>query len=283
MKIEVRGLGKKYIGSSNEALSDVNAVFETGHIYGLLGRNGAGKSTLLNIITDKFGPSRGEVLMDGEPLKKDSQLERIYMMSEGNYFLSDRPIRKLFKDLSYVYPSFDLDKANRLAEEFGINTKKCWDKLSTGYRTIFKMIPALSVNVPFVIFDEPILGLDAVHRDIFYREVISLFSENPDTCIIISTHLIEEVSHLLSDVVILNDGKVMLQAETDELSQNALCITGEKEEVMKAAFSMKRIAYREMGSIASFYGFGKPNDADVKIESIDLQRLFILLTNGGRV
>lgn len=283
MKLELKGITKKYLGSDREALSGVDASFETGHIYGLLGRNGAGKSTLLNIITDKFGPSEGKILLDGVELKKGSGLENFYMMSEGDYFYSDRPIRKIYKDLAYVYPNFDMETALRLSDEFGLNTRKGWNKLSTGYRTIFKMIPALSVHVPFVIFDEPILGLDAVHRDIFYREVIKLFSENPDTCIIISTHLIEEISHLLSDVVILSDGKVLLQAATDDLSQNAVCVTGVREEVQKACFSMQKIAYSEMGQLAQFYGFGKPMDADVRVESIDLQRLFILLTNGGRV
>ena len=283
MKLELKGITKKYLGSDREALSGVDAYFETGHIYGLLGRNGAGKSTLLNIITDKFGPSDGKILLDGVELKKGSGLENFYMMSEGNYFYSDRSIRKLYKDLSYVYPSFDMETALRLSDEFGLNIKKGWNRLSTGYRTIFKMIPALCVHVPFIIFDEPILGLDAVHRDIFYREVIKLFSENPDTCIMISTHLIEEVSHLLSDVVILSDGKVLMQAATDDLSQNAVCVTGTREEVQKACFSMQKIAYSEMGQLAQFYGFGKPMDADVRVESIDLQRLFILLTNGGRV
>ena len=85
---------------------------------------------------------------------------------------------------------------------FGLNTKKKVRTLSTGYKSIFKLVLALSVNVPYLFLDEPVLGLDANHREMFYRILLEKYIEEPFT-IVISTHLIEEVASVIEHVVIL--------------------------------------------------------------------------------
>ena len=102
--------------------------------------------------------------------------------------------------------------------------------LSTGYKSIFKLILALSVNVPYLFLDEPVLGLDANHREMFYRILLEKYIEEPFT-IVISTHLIEEVASVIEHVVILKDGKIVKNCATEELLAGGYRISGKKEMV----------------------------------------------------
>lgn len=93
-----------------------------------------------------------------------------------------------------------------MAEAYELNVNKKVRALSTGYKSIFKLITALCLDVPYVIFDEPVLGLDANHRELFYRLLLESYQEKPRT-IIIATHLIEEVANLIEEVVIIDRGQ----------------------------------------------------------------------------
>jgi len=150
------------------ALNNVSVEFERNKIYGLLGRNGAGKTTLLNIITGKIFADQGNVTLNGkEVFENDEMLQNIFMMSERNYYPEGMRISDAFRWTKEFYPEFDEKRAADLAEQFGLETVKKIRSLSTGYGSIFKLITALCVNVPFVFLDEPVLGLDANHREVF--------------------------------------------------------------------------------------------------------------------
>ena len=106
--------------------------------------------------------------------------------------------------VSYTHLSFVLNTSSRISA------------LSTGYLSIFKLVMALSVNVPYVLLDEPVLGLDANHRELFYRILLAKYGEKPFT-VVLSTHLIEEVASIIEDVVILKEGKVIRNESREEL------------------------------------------------------------------
>ena len=115
-----------------------------------------------------------------------------------------------------LLPQFDRQFAWNLAGAFQLNTGARVGKLSTGYGTIFKLVVALSVNTPYLFLDEPVLGLDANHRDLFYKTLLAKYTENPFT-VVVSTHLIEEISGLIEDVVILHQGRVLEKGPREEL------------------------------------------------------------------
>ena len=193
--IEVKSVTKAY--GEVTALRDVTVSFGENRIYGLLGRNGAGKSTLLKIIANRIFSDQGEVTVDGLPAREnDGAQAKLYLMSEENLYPETMRVRDAFRWSKAFYPSFQEEKALALAQQFGLDTRKKAVTLSTGYKSIFKIILALSLDVPYLLFDEPVLGLDANHRELFYKLLLESYGEKPKT-ILIATHLIEEIAHVI--------------------------------------------------------------------------------------
>lgn len=203
--IQVKNISKKY--HQLTALDHVSLTFEFGKIYGFLGRNGAGKSTLINIIANRIFADEGEILIDNLSAKENMQVhEKIFCMSEADLYDTSLKIKDHFKWINRFYNSFDLNKALEISEKFNLDTSKRFKALSKGYQSIFKLTVALSLNVPYVIFDEPVLGLDANHRELFYNLLLKEY-ENNERTIIIATHLIEEIANLIEEVVFIDQGK----------------------------------------------------------------------------
>lgn len=279
--IEIKGVTKDF--KSTRALNNVNLIFEENKIYGLLGRNGAGKSTLLKIISNRLFTDSGSVSIDGiNSLENDRALSKIYIMSESNLYPPKMKIKNIFKWTKEFYPAFDSNYANKLSKAFNLNVNKNIRSLSTGYNSIFKIIIALSVNVPYLFLDEPVLGLDANHRDLFYRFLIEKYSENPFCCVI-STHLIEEVSTVIEDVVILKNGEVIKNQTRDSLLESGFTVSGSAAVVDSFVNGREVIGFDSIGGLKTAYILGKVNKTEVpdglEITAMDLQKLFVQLTN----
>ena len=269
---------------STTALDNVSLTFQENKIYGLLGRNGAGKSTMLNLITNKLFPTSGEVLIDGENVKEnDKALSKVYCMSEKNLFPDQMKVSEVFKWTKEFYPTFDAEYANYLCEKFELNTKKRVKALSTGYASIYKVVAALSSNAPIVLFDEPVLGLDANHRDIFYRELIENYSRAPRTYVI-STHLIEEAAELIEKTVILKTGKLVLDEDTESLLSRGYTVSGPAPAVDAYTQGKELLGADSLGGLKTAYIMGELDRSNVpaglEVSKLDLQKLFIKLTDG---
>lgn len=279
--IEVVNISKRF--KDTVALDHVNLFFEEEKIYGLLGRNGAGKSTLLNVISNRIFPDEGKVLMNGLPVRENDQaLEQIYLMSEKTLYPESMKIKEIFKWSKEFYKNFDIDFAMNMAEQFRLDVKKKVKGLSTGYTSIFKNVIALSVNVPYVFLDEPVLGLDANHRELFYRILIEKYSENPFTAVI-STHLIEEVSSVIEDIVIIKNGQVIRSETREDLLGRGYTVSGNGVLVDKYLRGKEVIGSDILGGLKTAYVIGRPDRANLpeglEITGLDLQKLFIQLTN----
>lgn len=278
--IEVKDLSKDF--GDVHALSHVNLNFEENTIYGLLGRNGAGKSTLLNIINNRLFPTNGSVEFDGAAVTENAKsLSQFYLANEDNLYPEGMKVKDALKWSREFYPDFDMDYAYKLCGLFELSPKKKIKKLSTGYRSIFRNIVALSVNVPFVFLDEPVLGLDAYHRELFYKILIEKYAESPFTAVI-STHLIEEVAGVLEKVIIIKDGAVIRDTSAEELLQAGYCISGPAALVDNYTKGRELIGCDTLGGLKTAYVIGNPDDAvpeGLEIGIMDLQKLFIQLTN----
>ena len=282
-EIKLQNVSKSF--GKIKALDDVCLTFEENKIYGLLGRNGAGKTTMLSVIGNRIFSDSGEVLYDESQLKEnDAILSNIYIMGEKAMYPKDIKIEKLFKITKDFYHNFDMDKAMELSKAFKLDTKLPFKKLSTGYSTIAKNIIALCVNTPFVFFDEPILGLDAHHRELFYKSLITCYSENQST-FIISTHLIDEVANVIERVIMIDEGKILMDEDCESLKQDAYTITGNSDVVDNFTKTLNVIGYETMGNIKAAYVLGRidiqDNPKEIDISKTDLQKLFIELTKGG--
>lgn len=281
MSIEIRKISKSY--GNIFALDQVSFTFEEDKIYGLLGRNGAGKTTLLNIITNRIFPDTGEVLIDGIPVKEnDDALKKVYMMSENNFYPAGMKIKEIYHWTKEFYPDFDTEYANKLADMFELSLNKTVKSLSTGYNSIFKIIIALSVNTPYVFLDEPVLGLDANHRDMFYRLLLEKYSESPSTYVL-STHLIEEVSNVIEHIIILKKGKIIKDESREDLMSYGYAVSGKVSLVDEFIIDKNVIGIDSIGGLKSAYIMGQVPKGNLpeglEISKMDLQKLFIKLTD----
>lgn len=286
-RIEIKNLKKKY--DDNLVLDDISLTFEENKIYGLLGRNGAGKTTLLNIITNRIFQNDGTVEVDGENIREnDRALEKIYFMTERNLFPAGYKVKDIFKWTKEFYPNFNMEYALELSNKFKLDINKKIKSLSTGYSSIAKIITAMASRAEVLILDEPVLGLDANHRELFYKELMKEYIENPKT-IILSTHIIEEVSNLIENVVILNDRKIINSAEAEELLDKAYTVSGLSENVDKYIKSKEIVNIETLTSFKSATILGDVSSDDkalatelgLEFSKVELQKLFIYLTNRG--
>lgn len=279
--IQIKNISKRY--KDVTALDDVSISFEFGKIYGLLGRNGAGKSTLINIIANRIFADRGEVLIDGIPAKENMAVHnKIFCMSEADLYDGDLKVKEHFKWASRFYDNFDMNKALDFAKRYHLDTDKRFKALSKGYQSIFKLVIALSLDVPYVIFDEPVLGMDANHRELFYSLLLKQFEEEKRT-FIIATHLIEEVAGIIEEVVFINNGKVILQESVEALLQKGYSVSGAAKDVDGYCKGREIIGCDELGGLKIAYVMGEKPASSVKsnlqISAITLQKLFVKMTD----
>lgn len=276
--IEGKGLTMRF--GNNTALDGVDVCFGDNKIYGLLGRNGAGKSTLLSVVTNRLLPTAGEVFIDGEPAREnDRVLGRVYYMGEKTLLPDTATVAQLFRWTGDFYPGFDGEYAGQLADTFGLPEKKKLKNLSTGYLTIAKLIAALASNAPYTLFDEPVLGLDANHREVFYRQLIESYSRQPRT-ILISTHLIEEVADIIEQVVIIKAGKILLDRPAEEVKRMGYTVSGRAEAVDAYCTGRDVLSVDTLGGMKTACILGKAEEAPgLDVSGLDMQKLFIRLTN----
>ena len=277
--LEFSGIGKAFPGV--QALKDISFKAKGGRVLALMGENGAGKSTLLNVIGNRLYPSEGAVVIDGEiGMDNDRAQGKVYYMGEKNIYPEGTTVKQLFRWSKNFYPDFDMEYAFQLAGQFGLNFKKKLKGLSTGYLTIAKLIAALAANAPYTFFDEPVLGLDANHREMFYRELIHRYSEQPRT-IVISTHLIEEIADIIEQVVIIKEGKILLDRPAEQVKQMGYQVSGKASEVDAYCAGKKVLGEELLGGFKSACLLGQPENVPASLEmtALDLQKLFVQLTN----
>ncbi len=279
--IEIKNISKSF--GKKQALSDINLTLKENCIYGLLGRNGAGKSTLMNIINNRIFADSGEVLVDGIPhCENDNALGKLHMMSEHLLYLPSMKVKDMFKSAACFYPEYDMEYALSLCEEYKLDTKVKLQKLSTGYRSIAKIVNALACNADVVFFDEPVLGLDANHRDMFYRQTIEKYNSRPAT-FVISTHLIEEAAGMIERAVVIKEGKLLLDEDSEAIRSMGYSVSGRATAADEFAKGKEIINEENLGGLKTIYIKGKldrsviPDELDAA--PLSLQNLFIHLTN----
>src|SRR5699024_8605876 len=222
--IEAHGLTRRF--KDTLALDDVTLNFEKDKIHGLLGRNGAGKTTLMSVMTAQDWPSAGSVRVFGQvPHENEQVLPNICFVREEQRYPEDALAKHAFKAAREAFESWDEDFAQQLIEEFRVPMKTTIKKMSRGQKSAVGVIIGLASRAPLTVFDEPYMGLDAVARQLFYDRLLQDYSQHPRT-IVVSSHLIDEISHLLEHVVVIDQGKIMVNESAEELADRAVTLVG---------------------------------------------------------
>ncbi len=278
--VQLRELSKNY--GSFCALNNISLTLEPNKIYGLLGRNGAGKTTLLNILTGRIFETAGQAHVFGERAYENIEtLKQICYIEEKGFYASAIKVSQVLKLASGLYPNWDDAYAEELLTLFELDKRKKYKQLSRGMESSLGLIIGLASRAPLTIFDEPSLGLDAVIRERFYDAVIDDFAEHPRT-VIISTHLIDEVSRLFEDVLIIDGGKLLLQGNGAQLKEKAYYISGKEDAVRAAATGAVIMSEERFGNtliLAVYAKDGLIAKPETDIQPVPLQKLFVMLIN----
>ncbi|TMI87657.1 MAG: ABC transporter ATP-binding protein [Bacteroidetes bacterium] len=214
--IEVKNLSFGY-KKRKLLYKNLNLALPVGSIYGLLGKNGAGKSTLLKNFTGLLFPKHGELFVNGYTPKKrlPSFLETIYFIPEEVYVPSLTINR--YKDLfAPFYPLFNEEQFYSYLDLLDVHDKGKLNTLSFGQQKKFILAFALACNTRILLLDEPTNGLDIPSKIRFRKLIASVFTD--DKMIFISTHQIRDLDNLIDNVIIVDNGELLLQASITEIS-----------------------------------------------------------------
>jgi ABC-2 type transport system ATP-binding protein len=221
--ISLSGLTRRY--RDQLALDDVSLDIEGAAITGLLGRNGAGKTTLMRIIAAQEFPTAGCVQVLGAcPIENDAILRRIVLVREDQIF-PDLKVHQALRLASWFYPNWSADLAETLVAQYELPTKRAIAALSRGMRTALGIAIGLAARAEVTLFDEPYAGLDAAARQRFNDWLLADYTEHPRT-VVLSTHLIDDGANLLERVVLIDRGRIVLDAAADEIRGSATRVSG---------------------------------------------------------
>jgi ABC-2 type transport system ATP-binding protein len=246
---EVRDLTKHY--GKVHAVDGVSFTLEQNRIYGLLGRNGAGKTTLMSLLTAQEFATSGTLEVFGHsPVEYAGVLEQTAFIKESQKYPEDFRVKHVFKSAPWFFANWSPELAGSLAQDFRLPLDRRIKKLSRGQLSAVGVIVGLASRAPLTFFDEPYLGLDAVARQLFYDRLLADYAVHPRT-VVLSTHLIDEVSTLLEHVLVIDDGKIIIDSDAETLRGSATTVAGAARAV--DAFTRGReVLHREqMGGLAT--------------------------------
>ncbi|MGY1774219.1 ABC transporter ATP-binding protein [Geodermatophilus sp. SYSU D00804] len=267
------------------ALDGVTTGFATDGITGLLGRNGAGKTTLMQLLAGHRVPTSGRVrVLGADPYEDDAVLQQVCFVKESQRYPDHFRVRDALSAAATLFPTWDEDLARALVADFDLPARRPVVKLSRGMVSAVGITIGLASRAPLTLFDEPYLGLDAVARQLFYDRLIADYAEQPRT-IVLSTHLIEEISGLLEHVVLLDAGRVLLDDDAERLRASALTVTGPAERVAALAQEHELLTTDALGGSArAVVRLCRPVDpgdlaaAGLTVEPTSLQQLVVALS-----
>ena len=282
--IHVDGLTKRF--GKVTAVDNASFEIQPNTITGLLGRNGAGKTTIMQVLTGQDFATSGDVRVFGEhPAENARVLSRISFIKESQRYPDDFQPKHVFASAPWFFENWDADFAAQLVDEFRLPVNRRIKKLSRGQLSAVGVIVGLASRAPLTFFDEPYLGLDAVARQLFYDRLLADFAENPRT-VVLSTHLIDEVSQLLEHVLVIDQGTIIIDEPAEALRGSATTVVGTRSAV-DAFVSHRDVLHRDgIGGLASVTVGRLDADerreaaqAGLELSPVSLQQLIVRKTN----
>lgn len=210
--LEAKDLTKVY--GKKFAVSNLNLNIERGKLIGLLGPNGSGKSTFIKMCNGILQPSKGELIIDGNPIGIETKKVVSYLPERTYLDVSMSPTEYVnyFDDF---YEDFDANKAFDMLGTLKINPLDKLKTMSKGTREKVQLILVMSRQAKLYLLDEPIAGVDPAAREYILNTIISNY--NPEASVIISTHLITDIEQVLDEVIFIQDGELRLHKTVDEI------------------------------------------------------------------
>ena len=276
--IQARDLGKKF--GSRVALDHVNFAIQPGRIVGLIGPNGAGKTTALRAVL-------GLTSYDGtlEVLGREPFRERAALMSEAS-FIADVAVLppwisvdQAIEFVAGVHPRFRVDRARSLLAKTDITGRRPLRELSKGMKTMVHLALTMAIDARLLVLDEPTLGLDILARRGFYDALVNDYMDDTRT-ILITTHQVEEIENLLTDVLFIDRGRIVLDCSMEDIASRYAAIAVTEDQLAAARAEQpfherpllgKRILYFERPNLQRLGALGEvstPSVADLFVAKL---------------
>jgi ABC-2 type transport system ATP-binding protein len=227
--VSARGLRKNF--GRKEILHGLDFDIPAGRIYGLIGHNGAGKTTTLNAMLG-LTSYQGTIRVLGEdPFAQRARLmENVAFISDVASLPRFLRVRELFALLTNIHPNFSPDKARSFLEGTDIRPEMKIKTLSKGMMAQLHLAVVMAIDAKLLVLDEPTLGLDITYRKRFYRRLLEDYMTEERT-LIITTHQVDEIEFMLSDIMFIRDGELILHMQMETVSEkfSQLVINGPED------------------------------------------------------
>ena len=204
--LECKNLSKKY--GRKQALDNITLSLESGRIIGLLGPNGSGKTTLIKLINGLLAPTGGKLFINGNTPGVESK-KIVSYLPERTYLDETQKVSEAITLFEDFYEDFDRSRAISMLEKVNIDSNARIKTLSKGTKEKVQLILVMSRRAKLYCLDEPIAGVDPAARDYILSTIINNYE--PDSTILISTHLISDVENILDEVVFIKNGHIVLK------------------------------------------------------------------------
>lgn len=255
--IEVREIGKSF--GNIKAIDHVTTTIQDGQIFGLVGSNGAGKSTFLRMISGVIKADEGEILVDGKPVFECTETkEEICMLADTAYFLPNTNGKMMRDYYALVYPKFNKEQFDSLAEKFRIDLDRKVNTFSKGMKKQLSMMLGVCANTKYLLCDETFDGLDPVMRQavksLFAGEVI-----NREFTPVIASHNLRELEDICDSIGLLHKGGILFTKDLEDMKfhiHKVQCVIQNPLEEERLLENMDVLQHEKRGSLLTFIARG---------------------------
>lgn len=278
--VEARGVSKSF--GKVRAVDNVDFSIEKGRIAGLIGPNGAGKTTLLKALLGLTDCEGSLTVMGLDPFRQRRQLmQNICFIADVAVLPRWIRVSQLIDFVESIHPNFSRERAEALLADTKIQSRSKVRELSKGMVTQLHLSIITAVDAKLLVLDEPTLGLDIIFRKEFYRNLLNDYFDDERT-IIITTHQVEEIENLLTDVMFINDGRIVLDSSMESLPERftELLVS---ESIADKARALKPIHEREVfgKKVLTFDGVSRDSLQEFgELRTPDIADLFVAKVKG---
>jgi ABC-2 type transport system ATP-binding protein len=278
--IKLSNVTKNYRGVT--AIDRISLDIAENGIYCLLGRNGAGKTTLMKLLAGHIAATGGTIIIDGKPVTTSRMPDCVNYIESGSVQFNMR-VSELIDTAEALQEGFDRDFAREMTERFELDRRKKFKHLSFGMKTMLTAIMTLANNSKVILLDEPTLGFDAIMRDQFNTLLLESYHAHPRISIV-STHLIDEIAKVTERLIIINNGRVLVEAGMEDIDEKAYTLSGPAATILPLLGNLNCIGKTTAGSVmaAHIYGDRIAAPEGVSIDRLSLQDFFINIVGGNK-
>ncbi|MBL4829896.1 MAG: ABC transporter ATP-binding protein [Aliivibrio sp.] len=275
--IRVSNVSKSY--GQFQALHNVSFDIKAGQVLGLLGHNGAGKSSLITAMLGGHSYEGSINILGCEPRKeREKMMRELSYISDVSVLPGWMKVSALIRYMSGVHSSFNKEAALERLSTTDIPLKAKVQSLSKGMKVQLHLALVMATDCKVLILDEPTLGLDLMYRERFYRELLEWFHDG-ERALVIASHEVSEIEHLLTDVIFLKQGNVVLQSDLESLNTKYVQLTAKGDNAVAASQLTPLSMKQGLGSVQMIFNSEKREVIEPlgELSSIRLAELFVAL------